>query len=229
MLRVYFALSFTLLSPSFSFSYHCFGFGSGMTMALDIRLQSLSKHVLDCRGFMTRRLDRVVSPRYNNASRLPSTTTTTALNQLSTFANPKWPKEKSKQKKLPIGPPEETRTPVFLYKTGPPWPKGIDNILGCRFAKPTDPFGQAWQSAEFKQKIIQALDSRGLKWSSLDPLGVEYRDDDDFEPPFCPVCLWVWVKIGMAEAKSVLDPAGLGDVPVAVEETVYWVSAAYLL
>ena len=32
-----------------------------------------------------------------------------------------------------------------------------------------------------------------------------------------------WVK------ESVLDPAGLGDVPVAVEETVYWVSAAYLL
>ena len=76
---------------------------------------------------------------------------------------------------------------------------------------------------------MEALDSRGLKWTNLMPIGVGYRDDDNYEPPVCPVCLWVGVGIGTAtvdEAKnaadwtteSVLEQAGFGDVPIVVHE-----------
>ncbi|KAI6145484.1 hypothetical protein BKA82DRAFT_129538 [Pisolithus tinctorius] len=125
--------------------------------------------------------------------------------------------------------------PPCIYKSGPAWRErtGPEAYRITREARPVydHPIADQWHA--IGTSIYQFLDSKGVKWTSIDPVG--FAEEGEVEP-FCPLLMWIGVHpkslvydaaVAAAEAiKKILTQAGFTGIEVAFRESVVTRSVA---
>ncbi|KAF8595172.1 hypothetical protein BDV93DRAFT_534959 [Ceratobasidium sp. AG-I] len=105
-----------------------------------------------------------------------------------------------------------------IYKSGPAWPerKGPQAQRYIREARPVygHPLADAW--LEIGTNIYRALDARGVKWTSIDP--VAFADAGE-KTPFCSLLMWIGVKHETLAFEDILRLAGFPHIEVAFRES----------
>ncbi|KAG7451368.1 uncharacterized protein BT62DRAFT_916395 [Guyanagaster necrorhizus] len=115
-----------------------------------------------------------------------------------------------------------------IYKSGPAWPerKGPGAQRFIREARPVygHPIAGSW--LKIGTDIYKSLDSRGIMWTSIDPVAFANAKE---KTPFCPLLMWIGVKhktlpfdvaVAAADAiKVILSLAGFPEIEVAFRES----------
>ncbi|KIM27485.1 hypothetical protein M408DRAFT_165369 [Serendipita vermifera MAFF 305830] len=115
-----------------------------------------------------------------------------------------------------------------IYKSGPAWlePTGPQAQRFIREARPVygHPIADSW--LKIGTDIYKYLDSRSVKWTSVDPVGFANAGE---KTPFCPLLMWIGVKrktlvfddaVTAANGiKDILSQAGFPDIEVAFRES----------
>jgi len=115
-----------------------------------------------------------------------------------------------------------------IYKSGPAWPER-EGPQAQRFIREARPvYGHPIAPSWFKigTEIYEALDSRNVMWTSIDPIAFANAGET---MPFCPLLMWIGVKrrsllygaaVAAAEAiKIILGLAGFPEIEVAFRES----------
>ncbi|KAG0133117.1 hypothetical protein HOY82DRAFT_584602 [Tuber indicum] len=115
-----------------------------------------------------------------------------------------------------------------IYKSGPTWPEP-KSFGAQRYIRETrhvygHPMANDW--LKIGTKIYQALDSLGVKWTSIDPVAFANKGE---KTPFCPLLVWIGVKrqtltfeaaVTAADTvKHILWQAGFPTIEVAFRES----------
>ena len=118
--------------------------------------------------------------------------------------------------------------PVCIYKSGPAWPEreGPEAQRFIREARPVHGHHITHSWLKIGREICELLDSRSVKWTSVDPVAFANIGE---KTPFCPFLLWIGVKprtlsfdeaVAAADAvKVILSQAGFDDIEVAFRES----------
>ncbi|KAG8893234.1 hypothetical protein FRB99_002117, partial [Tulasnella sp. 403] len=115
-----------------------------------------------------------------------------------------------------------------IYKSGPAWPerKGPQAQRYAREARPIygHPIADSW--LKIGADIYKLLDSRNVKWTSIDPVAFANAGE---KTPFCPLLMWIGVRhetllfddaVAAARSiKDILSQAGFPDIEVAFRES----------
>jgi hypothetical protein len=116
-----------------------------------------------------------------------------------------------------------------IYKSGPAWPEREGLAAQwpyIREARPVygHPIAGSW--IKIGAEIYKSLDSRSVKWTSIDPVAFANAGE---KTPFCPLLMWIGVKhetldfddaVAAANAiKDILSQAGFPDIEVAFRES----------
>ncbi|KAG7451365.1 uncharacterized protein BT62DRAFT_927053 [Guyanagaster necrorhizus] len=115
-----------------------------------------------------------------------------------------------------------------IYKSGPAWPEctGPQTQRFIREARPVygHPIAGSW--LKIGTEISKSLDSRGIMWTSIDPVAFANAGE---KTPFCPLLMWIGVKhktlpfdvaVAAADAiKVILSLAGFPEIEVAFRES----------
>jgi len=115
-----------------------------------------------------------------------------------------------------------------IYKSGPAWPerKGPQAQRYIREARPVygHPIADSW--LRIGMDIYKLLDSRSVKWTSIDPVAFANAGE---KTPFCPLLMWIGVKhetllfddaVAAAKAiKGILSQGGFPEIDVAFRES----------
>ena len=115
-----------------------------------------------------------------------------------------------------------------IYKSGPAWPerKGPDAQRYIREARPAYGHRIAGSWREIGTQISKCLDSRSIKWTSIDPVAFANAGE---KTPFCPLLIWIGVKhetllfddaVAAGNAiKDILGQVGFPEIDVAFRES----------
>ena len=117
-----------------------------------------------------------------------------------------------------------------IFKSGPAWPErtGPMEHRIIREARPAydHPIANSW--LEIGTDIHRFLDSRNVRWTSIDPVAFANANAED-DTPFCPLLVWIGVQpktLAFEDAvtaangvKSILSQAGFPDIEVAFRES----------
>jgi len=115
-----------------------------------------------------------------------------------------------------------------IYKSGPAWPerKGPQAQRYIREVRPVygHPIADSW--FKIGTDIYKSLDSRGVKWTSIDPVTFANAGE---KTPFCRLLMWIGVKhktlsfddaVAATDAiKGILSLAGFPEIEVAFRES----------
>lgn len=125
--------------------------------------------------------------------------------------------------------------PPCVYKSGPAWREnhGPEPYRIIREARPVHDHPIAGKWRDIGTRIYQFLDSKGVMWTSIDPVG--FAEVGEMKP-FCALLMWIGVKpkslrysaaVAAAEAiKKILAEAGFPEIEAAFRESVVTRSAA---
>lgn len=122
-----------------------------------------------------------------------------------------------------------------VYKSGPAWPgfQGLEKRHIIREIRPvySHPIADSW--LKIGTGICDVLDSRGVSWTSIDPVAFANAGE---AKPFCPLLMWIGVKhqslvfddavIAANSIKDLLGSAGFPEIEVAFRESEVTYSAS---
>lgn len=121
-----------------------------------------------------------------------------------------------------------------VYKSGPAWPgfPGLEKRHIIREIRPVygHPIADSW--LKIGTGICDVLDSRGVSWTSIDPVAFANAGE---AKPFCPLLMWIGVKqslvfddavIAANSIKDLLGSAGFPEIEVAFRESEVTYSAS---